>query len=209
MSDHVWLCNAMSSGVVTGGMESDISTKNVDLAIRAQKLNQNGKPVSEDMCPKRIWGGEHALHFNKIVDLFDAEGMWVVSSRAADIMRGFDLGGGALYPVSEGTYQKDNKTLIPGGDFFTWIYGNTKTAFLEQHSPNVKPMSGPGGREWCKVSSQQKDDDVAISSAALTGPDVWVDPILFKSLFLSAALGDALVAQGMKVSMRLLRCRVI
>jgi hypothetical protein len=208
MNDHVWLCNAMSSGVVTGGLETDIWISDRANATLGVKANRNGQPVSQDKCPKRIWGDEHAPLFKRMPDLFDAQDQWVLSSRVAEIMHKFDLGGGALYPISEGVFQKNNKTRVEG-EFFSWIFGNTKTAFLEQHSPNVRAMGGPGGREWCAMHALQKDNDVAVSSAVLTGPDVWVDPILFKSLFLSAALGDALVAQGMKVSMRLLRCRVV
>lgn len=207
MTDHVWLCSIMNHGVVTGGMEDDLSQKDVELAIQAQKLNNKGQPVPREMCPTRIWSGEHGLPFKNIVDLFPSGSHLIVSARAADIMRQYDLGGGALYPVSEGVYQKDNKTRIPGGEFFTWIFGNTKTAFLEQHSPKAEAM-GPGGRGWCDFANA-KDNDIAVSKAAERGPDVWVDPILFKSIFLSAALGNALVAGGMKTSMRLLRCRVL
>ena len=52
------------------------------------------------------------------------------------------------------------------------------------------------------------DDDIAVSPLAVEGPDVWVDPTLFKSVFLSRALGDALVEAGMRASMGLYRARV-
>ena len=64
-------------------------------------------------------------------------------------------------------------------------------------------------RDRCSNVSRLKDDDAAVSRAALTGPDVWVDPLLFKSLFLSGPLGDALAEAGMREAFALLRCRVV
>jgi hypothetical protein len=54
----------------------------------------------------------------------------------------------------------------------------------------------------------KKDDQLAVSPAAFDGPDVWVDPLLFKSVFLSGALGDALDAAGLRRAFDLFRCRV-
>ena len=130
-----------------------------------------------------------------------------MSSRVADILRQFNLGGGALHHVTEGVFQDDNETRIEG-EYFTWIFGNTRTAFLEQFSPRVEAL-GAGGRGRCSLDSSQADDDIAVSSAALTGSDVWVDPILFKSIFLSGPLGEALVKGGLQKPLFLVRCRVI
>jgi hypothetical protein len=53
------------------------------------------------------------------------------------------------------------------------------------------------------------DDQIAVSRAAIGGPDVWVDPTLFRSVFLSGRLGDALDQAGMRKAFLLSRCRVI
>jgi len=53
------------------------------------------------------------------------------------------------------------------------------------------------------------DGAFAVSRDALGGPDVWVDPLLLKSIFVSGALGDALEAAGLRKALRLFKCRVI
>ena len=53
------------------------------------------------------------------------------------------------------------------------------------------------------------DDDVAVSDQALPGPDVWLDNMLFQSVFLSGPLGDALDAAGLREAFHLFKCRVI
>jgi hypothetical protein len=216
MSDHVWLSTVFTQAEPDIRVMTDISEDNVDLSIQAITLNEKGLPFSRDMCPKRIWAiasynqqdGEKYPSRITVPDLFNARGHLIVSSSVADIMREFNLGEGALYPVSQGVFQDDNQTQIEG-EYFTWNFGNTKTTFLEQYSPKVEAMSSPSERGWCHVKYSQSDDDIAVSIAALSGPDVWVDPILFKSIFLSGSLGDALVGAGFKERLYLVRCRVI
>lgn len=208
MSDHVWLSIAMTKAGSAPSVNTDTSGTDVNKTVKAITLNEKGERVSEDLCANRIWTVEDTPFIENMPDFFSAQGYRIVSSHVADILRRFNLGGGALYPVKEGVYQADNKTRI-GGDYFSWIFGNTKTAFLEQFSPNVEAMSGSGKRNWCSIASSNIDNDVAVSSNALSGPDVWVDPQLFKSIFLSGPLGDALVEGGFKKSLFLIRCRVI
>jgi hypothetical protein len=208
MCDYVWLSRALDDVTLIGKFHTDIAAKDVDMAIKAGSQNQRGQPVPDAMCPKRIWGDKDASVFKKIPHLVYARSYWIVTSRAADVMKQFDLGGGALYPVSEGIFQKDQVTRVPG-DYFCWIFGNVKTAFLEQHSPKARPMSGAVTRDWCKMPFVLADNDIAVSSAAQIGPDVWVDPILFQSLFVSARLGDALEAAGLRKAFRLFRCPVL
>ena len=215
MSDHIWLSTALARVEPDISVRADIAESNVDLTIKAITMNRKGQPISQEMCPKRIWArakfdqqdGEKYPSRTTVPDLFTAQGYVIVSARVADIMRQFNLGEGALYPVTEGVFQDDNETRIEG-EYFTWVFGNSKTAFLEQFSPKVEAM-GAGGRGWCSVNYSQCDDDIAVSSAALSGPDVWVDPILFKSIFLSGPLGDALVGASLKEPLYLVRCRVI
>lgn len=208
MSDHVWLSTALADVGLVGKLDTDIWVQNTDLAVEAEKRNKRGRSVPGDMCPKKIWGDDRAPHFKTIPHLVSAQCHWIVSAQAADVLRQFDLGGGAIYPVADGLFQKDQVTRVPG-DCFCWIFGNSKAAFLEQHSPAAKPMSGADTRDWCTMPHDLADDDIAVAGAAQDGPDVWVDPRLFQSLFLSGRLGDALEGAGLRKAFRLLRCRVI
>jgi len=181
MNEYVWISDAIPESTLILRVNTDIVASNEDAAIEGQQLNQDGKPVPAELCPKKIWGDGTAPAFKTMPDLFWAMSQWIVSKRARDVLVNFDLGGGALNPVSGGVWQSDRSTRVPG-DYFCWIFGNAKRAVLPDQSKNLGPPSVPG--LWWKLPSRLNDEDVAVSRVALTGPDVWIDKMLFKSLFL-------------------------
>jgi len=205
MSEHVWVSNAQTRSEMMYAIDNDVIARDEDLAIQASRALKQGEPVAPENCPTKIWAAQD-VDFDEVgdrppSDLFFARTHWIVSARAAEILRQFDLGEGGVYPISQGFYHRDLTTKVPG-EFFTWVFGNRKSAFLAAESRD-RPS------RFQKVEARTQDDDVAVSRAALSGPDVWVDPLLFKSIFLSGPLGDALGAAGLRESMALLRCRVI
>jgi hypothetical protein len=211
MGEHVWVSSVLGNEASLGVFASTNMTK--EQAIAAVQRNNDGQPVSPDLCPTRIWASsgveDHEIAFearNPDPDLFCASSYWIISERAADVLRQFNLGEGALYPVSEGVFKRDNKTRLPK-EYFCWIFGNTKSAFLSQESQNVRAPKIEG--LWWKMPWTPADGDVAVSDKALQGPDVWLDMMLFNSVFLSGALGDALDSAGLSEAFYLFRCRVI
>lgn len=207
MPAHIWVSNARADSRLILMVTSDITAADPDRAIEAQRLNDSGMSVPPDMCPQMIWGDTGEPAIGSLPDVFYANGYWVVSARMAEVLTRFDLGGGALQPLAGGVVQADRTTRVPG-EYFVWIFGNEKRAFLEQHSPKARPMGGAPTRDWCKMPSVMEDDAIAVSTAALAGPDVWVDPQLFKSIFVSGAVGDAL-GPKLRKALRLYRCQVM
>ncbi|HEX6742239.1 MAG TPA: hypothetical protein VF079_10665 [Sphingomicrobium sp.] len=206
VTDSAWISNVLADPELVLLMETDIVAADADRAIEALNMLKAGRPVPPELCPKQVWGGETAEWVNGTPDLFLANTYPIVSERAADVLRRFDLGGGGLYPVDE-VLQKDRATPVPGS-FFCWIFGNSKSAFAATESPDARPFAGPNSGRW-KMPFVHKDDQMAVSGAALGGPDVWVDPTLFKSVFVSGRLGDALDEAGLRKAFRLYRCRVV
>jgi hypothetical protein len=207
MSEAIWVSDAMTDPRIEFPITNDVVSKNIDEAIEASRILKSGGVVADELCPKRLWF-KPDRNERKIPDLFYAGTHHIVSARAADVLRQFDLGKGALYPVREGVFRKDNKTRIEG-EYFTWIFGNVKTGFLEQYSPLAEAAGGSPKRDWCTMPSIMKDDAIAISREAQAGPDIWLDRALFKSIFFNGRLADALIAAGLKKAFRLYRCRVI
>ena len=205
MSNHAWICAARQDPILIKMVNTEIESKDPQKEIEGQQLNEKGLSVPPELCPRRIWG-DGSRAFNKVPDLFWAMSQWIVSERAADVMRKFDLGGGALHPVAEGVFRNNGVTPLPG-NYFCWIFGNTKNAFAPDASRDIRTPDVPG--LWWKMPWKLADDDVAVSQAALAGPDVWLDMMLFKSVFLSGALGDALDHAGLRKAFRLFKCRVI
>ena len=206
MQEYVWVSQAWQAPETELWLVSDLSTSNVEAAIEGARLCGKGQSVPPELCPQRLWGADKARHFSSLPDLFKASGHWVVSARAAGVLRQFDLGGGALYPVDEGAFQKDNVAPI-GGEYFCWVFGNAKAGLAAEASKNLRPPAVPG--LWYGLPWKFADGDIAVSASVLAGPDVWIDKLLFQSLFVSRALGDALVAAGLKQQFRLFKCRVV
>lgn len=206
MSNHVWISGARQDSTLIKSVLTEIEAKDKKKEIDGQLLNAKGDSVPHELCPKKIWGDGFGPAFKGMPDLFWARSQWIVSERAADIIRQFNLGDGALYPVSEGVFQSDGLTPLPG-NFFCWIFGNTKNAFIPDLSRNMRSPDVPG--LWWSMPWKLQDEDVAVSQAALVGPEVWLDKMLFKSVFLSGPLGDALDRAGLRKAFRLFKCRVI
>ncbi|MBR1210553.1 hypothetical protein [Bradyrhizobium sp. JYMT SZCCT0180] len=205
MTDHVWVSKAMQTSMLILYAYTDIFQNDRARAIEGVTRNDRGEFVSADMCPKRVWLDKD--EDRSIPDMFFAEGQCIVSARVAEILSQFDLGNGALYPVTEGAFRSDNTTPI-AGSYFSWIFGGMKSAFLEAHSPAARPNSG-GSRDWCVFPFAMSDGAIAVSRDALGGSDVWVDPLLLKSIFVSGALGDALEAAGLREALCLFKCQII
>jgi hypothetical protein len=210
MTESVWISDVLAHPDLVLMMETDIVANDALRAIEAIKLLKAGKSVAQDMCPSTIWAGERAKATKRLPDLFLANSYPIVSERAAAILGQFNLGEGALHPVGA-VYDKDRTTRFPG-TFFCWIFGNTKSAFSAEHSTGMRPFApnAPGGpRNWWSMPFVHQDAQLAVSAEALAGPDVWVDPTLFKSIFVSGPLGNALDAAGLTGAFHLFRCRVV
>ena len=206
MDQHVWISDVLADSELIIMFGSDIAEENGAGAIEGLKLLKPGKPVPQDMCPKRLWNEKGRKERPSLPHLSIVNGYPVISAEAADVFRQFDLGEGALYPI-EGVYQSDRTTRIPG-DYYCWVFGNQKAAFLTEHSAEARPFAEhvPGPKTRWTIPMLLQDDQVAVSTVALEGPDVWVDPLLFKSVFLSGPLGDALDKAGLRNAFRLFRC---
>lgn len=200
-----WVSYARCDSELIAMMTHDLWERDQARAIEATKILGKGGPLPASECPDRLWTEPDCERIDPLPDLFVVQDHYVVSARAADIMKDFNLGDGALYPVAEGAYEEGNVDRIPG-DFFCWVIGNVKQAFLPETSRKL-PF-GVAGERWCLPVLPQ-DGDIAVSSAALDGPDIWLDPKLFKSIFVSGPLGCALADAGLAHAFRLKRCRVL
>ncbi len=170
-------------------------------AVEAMGLLVSGQPIPKDMCPSKIWGDGSRGPIDRLPNLFNANGYYVVSAEAAEIIGQFDLGQGALYPVE--IYQSDQVTPVVG-PWYCWVFGNSKTGLNSKASRGLKPFGVSGLR--FNMPQPLPDDAVAVQSRAVDGPHVWTDPTLFKSVFVSGDLAAALTNAGMAKDFRLANC---
>jgi hypothetical protein len=204
LSNAVWLSLAMADARRLRPFTNDLASDENRL-IAIQRSNNAGEVLNKDDFPEAIWGSKErgATTFKTLPDLFYGYGYWVVSDRCADVLRGFDLGSGSLHPVK--VFEKDKVTPIGDHGWFCWNFGNKKNVFLPDKSKNISPFSG---NRW-HPRATLRDNEIAVSPQALIGPDIWIDPLLFNSLFLSDALVKALKKAKCTSGFSLKKCQVV
>ena len=209
MSDTVWISIAPGHGsmlrpMANSFMVTDELLKNAS-ACRAR--NAAGEPLDQSCFPDEIFGAPHARESNyKLPDLFFAGSVWAVSKSAADVLRQSNLGGGGLYPVK--VLKKDRQTPV-GDGWFCINFGNRKDALRVSESTSLRERYiRPKEKGWFPKGIIN-DGDIAVSSAAQSGPDIWIDPQVGHAFFLSEALGKALKKAKADKGFYLHKCRVI
>ena len=134
--------------------------------------------------------------------------MFVVRGKLAEVLSRFDLGEGGLIPFT--IYQADLETPYPG-EYFLLNFGARKNAVLPTESRHLEKFSvhhQTGFQKW-KVNLRSEDGDVALSPAALEGPDLWFEPAIYNKIFMSDRLAQALIEIGMGDVFRLQECRIV
>lgn len=178
-------------------------TEQEKFAIECGKKNAAGEPLGPDCFPLEIYGAPNAKAKDyQLLDLFYAGSYWAVSKVAADIFCQFDRGDGGLYPVE--IFESDRKTPV-SGEWFCINFGNRKESFLPDASRNLSPFV----RGIWTPPIPGNYGDIALSSAALSGPDIWIEPRVFGAIFFSANLGAALKKGNAVRGLFLKKCRVI
>jgi hypothetical protein len=166
-----------------------------------------GEPQPREAFPEAVYVFDRSL-FEKLGDLFTAGCFYAVKGKLADVLSRADLGRGGLIPLT--IYQDDKATPI-AGNFHIWEFCEQKSGFLPEESPKIRPAGIGATKEkdrWI-VHPDVADDDIALAAAAAGPPDVWCDPRLMWSLFLSDALVVALREAKIKSDFSLCRCRLI
>jgi hypothetical protein len=204
MSETVWISKIFSKLELELPMSHSFIKENISFAIECGQRNHTGEPLDATCFPEEVWPNPDSdKAFRKLPDIFFAASYWIVSKACADVLRQFDLGRGALYPVR--VLNKDHLTPIPG-EYFCINFGNVKQAFLPEQSQNIRVVSGGAWR----TRAVYADGDIACSSEALSGADIWIDPSLRGALFLSDALGRALVAAKASSGFgEMIQCRIV
>jgi hypothetical protein len=188
----VWVSKVKLDSRLIKPLSSDL-TAGVDL-LDYWRGDPSKEPTGPWPCPTQIWvDQDYEGAIGKLPDLFMAESVWIVSRRLAGVLELVDLGNGRLEPVA--AFDKDRQTPLPG-EYFSWTFPNVKRAFLPDQSTNLRNFV----RGVFTTRALIADGDLACSRNALAGPDVWIDPCLYGSIFLSDGLMAALAETGCRSS---------
>ena len=118
----------------------------------------------------------------------------MVSEAAAQVLRQFDVGQGALYPTR---LTKSDKETPIGEGWYCLNYGNAKETVIPDKPIGMLRTEAPG-QLFFVLSAYRKDDDLTVSRAALGSPDIWVDPRLKHGFFTSGRLARAIEEAKLK-----------
>ena len=207
-SDKLWLSRAPADASNLRPLtNSFVGTERQESGKTWGASNSAGEPLPKECFPEEIFGTPDAKDSAyRLPDLFSDGNFWVVSSAAHDVLRQFNLGRGALYPVR--ILKKDRQTEV-GGDWYCLNFGNKKQAFVLEKSTSVRDYYiRPREKGWVPKATV-KDGDIVFSNEAYGGPDIWIDPQVGSAFFLSDALGAALKKAKADKGFFLFRCGVI
>jgi hypothetical protein len=202
MSQRVWVACGMGSPVIGKQLRSALSMSNLSLSAEHQRRNEVGEQLSREYFPEAVYGTEHAPRFERMPPFFRAGSALCVSTACRDVLQQFDLGRSAFYPIA--IYQKDHKTLVPG-EYFAINFANTKNALLPEQSTTIQQSR----ENYWTLPGWITDDELAVTPAALEGPDWWLDERLYKTLFMSDRMAQAIKRAKMSRNFELKRCRVV
>lgn len=209
MSDTVWISTAMGHASNLRPMTHSFGADDNSMrhARECRGLNEEGKPLGSECFPAEVFGAPNATKADySLPHLFFAGSFWVVSALAASVMIYFNLGDGSLYPVN--VLENDRHTPI-GNGWFCINFGNIKHGILPNESPRImQDYISKGVKGWFPPF-KTGDGDIAVSTAVLGLPDLWIDPSVGRSFFLSGALGVALKKAKADKGFFLSQCRLV
>jgi len=204
MSEDVWVIHTINSildAKYIGDMYKTDIKKAKDIAYR----NAKGEALPASAFSKKVYAESkpHAKRLRHITS--SGITVYLVSPEIVDVMREFNMGNGNFYPAK--FFAKDQKTPLDWQHMY-WNFGNVKDCVLIDQSPAAKKNTPPGGTYY-SLNLTFEDDGIAVSSAALEGPDVWVDSQLKNSFFISGRFMAALKKKKLDKGLSTARCRIV
>lgn len=213
MSKPVYVSNMMNDVVTGVHMTSDLQELDRDLVIQGSRLHKKAQPLPDELIPRKFFlvqkfddeTGAAEAPRRQLPDFLVGGGYFLVSAKAAAILGEFDLGHGRLVPVE--VFQPD-RTTKAGQGWHVWTLGAQKSGLAREACGNLWEVA-PDVEIW-NVPANLKKTVVAVYAAQVAGaPDVWIDPKLFQGVFLSNALGDRLIGEGLANVFRIFECKMV
>lgn len=146
--------------------------------------------------------------FARVDDIFAIAGFYVVQRKLAEILHEFDLKPGGLVPCK--LVQADLTTPL-AGSFFFLNFGAIKETLLPEASDKMSKgsVNHKTGQQFWRISPGVSDGDVAVSSDASVGADIWHERGVRHEIFLSDKVANALKEARLDKPWRLAECRVL
>lgn len=155
--------------------------------IRVKYRARAAEPVSVDDLPSHYVARADAPPSRLTAPMWNADFVHVRDDMA-EVMRRFDLGLTVLKPIT---------VSLPGGRGAETRYLTLLTSNLrETIDPAAsKPIPASRRKRTALRSDTRVIPDVKAFPSALSGPAIWTDPMVLRTLFVNDALARALLAE--------------
>lgn len=213
MSEPVYVSKLMND-IITGiHMTSDLQERDRHHVIEGSRLHKKAQPLPNELVPKMFYlvqkfddeTGDALAPQNRLPDFLVGGGFFILSARAADVLREYDLGHGRLVPVE--ICQPDRITRV-GLGWYVWTLGAQRTGLSREASGELWEVA-PEVAIWNMPIDPRKTPVAVYANLVEGGPDVWIDPQLFQGVFFSHALGKRLISEGLGKAFHLCECKMV
>jgi hypothetical protein len=204
VTETVWVSDAIDDQALIKRLQADVKLDNLRVGEANAHRHVRGETLRSDEIPKKFFADKRYGKIKSLVHLCSCNGFMLTSKQAAEILTKFNLGQGGLSPVE--IYQPDKTTVFDLGYNFL-NFGAVKHALATAQSERLEER-GYGLKNY-DMPVVMADDLIAVSAAALTGPDLWTDPLLAGAFFVSDQLAMALKKEKLSKAFRLYRCKMV
>jgi hypothetical protein len=132
----------------------------------------------------------------KTIQPYMHSGYHFLRSDAANILRQYDMGGGALYPAA---FYENDKTQLVSDQIFLLNIGNQKKTLIAE----ISDLESTRHDETFYLPLELRGKTLVAYRSALDGPDIWADPRIRDVFFMSDRLVQALTKAKLSRAFRL------
>lgn len=207
---RVWIFKTLTISAESIRMDYTIDAfdQDEDYGLRFTRAFERAQPVPQGDFPTTVRRTGHYQNRRYEKHFFLIRGIYTVSPEAAEVLRQYDLGATVLQPVTvldvDGSPTEEQMYFLN--------IRETRELFEPEHSRNFKEL--PKSARKGSVPLILSHGDIAVSRAALEKPELWIDPSLLSSMFMSGELAKELMDKKLLTSpvgkrQNMARCVVI
>ena len=202
--DFAWICDSLDFAYAPMSVEVP-ENLNVDSpVVAASGLHRTGLPYDETAFEAVAkWDKSPGGYAKTLPHVFKCNGFTGVSAKAREVFVAHDMGKASFRPLQ--LYEADGVTPY-SGQLYLLNFGAQKQAFRGEDSPLLQRAFTRGDVRKLPFLEQRVDDQVVLDRKALTGADLWTDPLLYRGVFVSDRLHDAMVKARVDKPFHLSRC---
>ena len=203
--EHAWVCSTLYMPYVPMTLAQFGTDEGVAMAGLADKHWAGERFDETALIPVAWWDLNTEGRPRKLRSAFTLHGFTCVTGPVRDVFLAHDIGQTTFVQVQ--LYGPDRATLVTDQLYLINLGDRKEALDVAQSKRLEKAAIHPADpRVMLKPFNERADDEVVLTRAALTGPEVWSDPLLHTAFFVSDRLYGALRKARLHASFGFTRC---